>query len=109
MFEKSSAKQILSFYSSSSGFHSAREIRSVRFTRQQPVVMRIRWPNYHKQGGYKVKLSGAVKLAGNQLPATGANTSVLSVPNQGTLRIEMNDGTTQEFNLTRIRKILIQK
>lgn len=111
LFEKTSAKQILSFYGSSSGFHSAREIRSVRFNRQQPVVMRVRWPNSHKQGGYKVKLNGAVKLAVNQfqLPATGTSTSVLNVPNQGTLRIEMEDGTTQEFNLTRIRKILIQK
>ena len=109
LFEKTSAKQILSFYGSSSGFHSDREIRSVRFTRQQPVVMRVRWPNPHKQGGYRVKLGGAVKLAGHQLPATETNTSVLSVPNQRTLRIEIDDGTTQEFNLTRIRRILIHK
>ncbi|MBW4554417.1 MAG: hypothetical protein KME59_00470 [Trichormus sp. ATA11-4-KO1] len=109
LFDTTNAKELLSFRKSSVEFHSAREIRRIQFNKQQPVVMRVRWNHFNKTGGYKVRLDGAVKFANTQSPTTGTNTSVLTVPNQGMLRIEMDDGTTQEFNLNRVRRVLIQQ
>lgn len=84
-------------------------VKRIQLKRRQPLTLRIGNVPLGATGEYRVRLDGAVQLAGAESPASVGQNSVLNVPNQGTLRIELDDGTTQEVNLSRVRRILIQK
>ncbi|NMF63037.1 hypothetical protein DP113_24965 [Brasilonema octagenarum UFV-E1] len=92
---------------------SERKVKRLQFRRQIPVIMRIKPQivsvSRQEIGSYKVQVRGAVNLSGAQSSPAGSSASVLTVPKKGTLRIEMNDGTVQQVDLGRVRRVQVQE
>ncbi len=88
--------------------------RSVRLARRQSLIMRLKFDG--NAGRYRVRLGGVLDL-----PSTYASTDVRYPVNQpsedspakrssgrGTLRVEMDNGSIQEFDLSRVRQVTVQ-
>lgn len=66
-------------------------------TRQRVLLRLTEGTGYG--GNYRIQLAGAVSF---RTTGTGLN-----VPQSGTLRIEFKDGSAQEFDLSRVRRVLV--
>ncbi len=86
---------------------SEKLVKRVVFAKQQQVVLRISKPI--GGGSYRLRISGAVKLASEETGNEGeqSNTAI-ELPKSGTLRIEMSDGSTQEFDLRKVRRAVVK-
>lgn len=106
------AKSLVSLLAQGVDAGSERKVESVRLDRRQTIVLRFKGIRYGSGGGrgtYSIKLDGAVALEG-EATKTG-NTSTddrLGLPAGGTLRIELDDGSAQEINLRRVRRIIVK-
>jgi hypothetical protein len=73
------------------------KVSRITLARKQPLVLLTNI--YDGDGGkYRVRISGPLELAVSA-PASGG------APSHGKLRIEMTDGTIQEIDLTRVRRL----
>lgn len=88
--------------------------RAIRLARRQSVLMRLRFDG--NAARYNVQLGGAMEFGEEPLrrsgtsPRTRAAVSSRNSPSMmqaahGTMRVEMEDGTIQEINLDRVRRI----
>lgn len=107
------AQELLSLRANTPTDASERVIKRLKLDKKQRIEMRILEKNPDSsdrktyQGRYKVELSGAIQLNGNQTTAPNRKNSVINVPSQGKLYIEMKDGTKQELDLNRVRQIYV--
>jgi hypothetical protein len=111
LFDKNS-RSLLSLLAQGVDRGSERMVESVRLGRQQTVVMRLKGIRYGSSGGqgtYMVRLGGAAALEG-KAATDGGNPadSRMGLPTSGTLRIEMSDGSAQEFDLRRVRQVTVK-
>ncbi len=81
---------------------SKRKIQRLQIQRQQTIIMRISRRNRKGAASYRIRVDGSV-----QLPK--ANIRSIQLPTEGMLRLEMNDGTVQEINLSRVRNATVRK
>jgi hypothetical protein len=86
-----------------------RQSVSVTIPTRQKILMRITEGTGYG-GIYSIRLGGAIVLAngsgngsGN---ASGNGGTVVTMPTQGVLRVEFSDGSAQEFDLSRVRRVL---
>jgi hypothetical protein len=97
--------------------NSGQTIDRVNIPRGQPVIMQVTAEK--GSGSYRVRLTGAVKFADSSTPAPAATTPVAAapattdnrlgcIPKSGILRIEMEDGSAQEINLARARRVFVK-
>jgi len=86
---------------------SEKLVKRVVFAKQQQVVLRISKPI--GRGSYRLRISGAVKLVSEETGNEGeqSNTAI-ELPKSGTLRIEMSDGSVQEFDLRKVRRTVVK-
>lgn len=75
-----------------------RQTAKINLPTQQKVLLRITEGTGYG-GNYRIRLDGAVSF--------GTTGTGLKVPQSGTLRIEFKDGSAQEFDLSRVRRILV--
>lgn len=99
-------KELGAFDKFASRNSSEKLVKRVSFAKRQNIILRIKKPI--GDGSYRLRISGAVKLASEE---TGNDESEqtsdrIVLPKNGTLRIEMNDGSAQEFDLRRIRRVV---
>jgi hypothetical protein len=79
---------------------SERKVGRVQIPTRQPLVMRVRLDSNAER--YLVRVEGAVELV-QVGPATEKPSS-----SQGKLRIEMNDGSVQDIDLSHVRRLTIE-
>ena len=106
------AKSLISLLAQGVDAGSERKVESIRLNRRQAVVLRFKGIRYGSSGGqgtYLVRLSGAVAFE-DDAPTVKDNTANdrLGLPASGTLRIEMEDGSAQEINLRRVRRVIVK-
>lgn len=100
-------RQLDSFDVFAAGNASEKSVKRVSFAKPQTVVMRIAKPI--GAGSYRLRIGGAVAL--EKGAATGGGSEAggrMGLPASGTLRIEMNDGSAQEFDLRRVRQVSVK-
>ncbi len=69
----------------------------------------IRYGSSGGQGTYMVRLGGATALKGEAATSVGNQSDGrIDLPKSGTLRIEMSDGSAQEFDLRRVRQVTVK-
>ena len=104
-------RQLDSFDQFAGGNASEKLVKRVSFAKRQTVVMRIAKPI--GGGSYRLRIGGAVAL-GSEAATGGGNSGgsgnpaggSINVPSSGRLRIEMKDGSAQEFDLSRVRRVV---
>ena len=100
-------RELDSFDKFAAGNASEKLVKRVSFAKRQPVVMRIGKPI--GGGSYRLRISGAVALEKGAATDTGdRGDGRMGLPTSGILRLEMSDGTTQEINLSRVRRATIK-
>lgn len=100
-------RQLDSFDQFAAGNASEKLVKRVSFARRQRVVMRIAKPI--GGGSYRLRISGAVALEkGAATDGSSQPDSRMGLPASGTLRIELNDGSAQEFDLRRVRRVTVK-
>lgn len=84
-----------------------RKVARVQVGRRQPLVMRIRMGK--ETGSFRVQLGGAVEIAPPE-SASGNNAfgNRMSLPANGTMVIEMNNGSTREIDLSLVKGVSIK-
>jgi hypothetical protein len=105
------ARPLLSLLAQGVNRGSERKAERVRLNSQQTVVMRLKGIRYGSSGGqgtYMVRLGGAVALEGDATEGGNYAGGRMGLPTSGTLRIELDDGSAQEFNLRRVRQVTVQ-
>ncbi len=86
---------------------SEKLVKTVSFAKRKPVVLRISKPI--GVGSYRLRISGAVTFARDAATDEGEQSnSGIVLPKSGTLRIEMSDGSAQEFDLRRVRRAVVK-
>jgi hypothetical protein len=96
-----------------------RQVERFNLPRAQPVIMQVSVTS--EIARYAVRVSGAVKFADSPTsapaPAAAAPASaapgttdsrLACIPKSGILRIEMEDGSAQEINLARARRMFVK-
>jgi hypothetical protein len=79
---------------------SKRDIKSVKLGTRQTMVMQLKLERGLEQ--YLVRIEGALQL-GKPEQTAGASQS-----SRGKMRIEMSDGSIQEIDLSRVRRITVE-
>jgi hypothetical protein len=98
-------RQLDAFDKFAAGDSSEKEVKRVSFAKRQTVILRIGKPI--GSGTYRLRICGAVAL--DKEAATGSQIDDrMGLPMSGTLRIEMNDGATQEIDLRRVRRVIVK-
>ncbi len=105
----SETKELLSFEVPAYNSTSVREIQRVQIDRKQPIFIRIGRKQSSGSATYRVRVTGAVQPANSQQGTTTESTSSLNLPSQGMLRIEMDNGSVEEINLSRIRRATVRQ
>lgn len=77
-----------------------RKTAKINLPTRQRILLRITEGSGYG-GNYRVRLDGAVAFG------SGTPGAQLQVPQSGTLRIEFKDGSAQEFDLSRVRRVLV--
>jgi len=86
---------------------STREVESFNLDKRQTVVMKLASTGSYN-GSYLIRLEGAVDFEPNDAPARKNSAGGFSedcLPESGTLRFVMRDGTVQEINLNRVQRV----
>lgn len=106
-------KEIDSFNQIVGGGSSEKLVKRMSFAKRQTVIMRV--GKHIGKGSYRLRSSGAVAL-GSETATNGGGTAAgsgsnpagggINVPSSGRLRIEMKDGSAQEFDLSRVRRVV---
>jgi hypothetical protein len=99
-------RELDSFDKFAAGNASEKLVKRVSFAKRQAVVMRIGKPL--GGGSYRLRLSGAVALEKATTDAADQADGRMGLPTSGTLRIEMNDGSAQELDLRRVRRVAVK-
>jgi hypothetical protein len=82
-------------------------VKRVSFAKRQPVVLRISKPI--GGGFYRLRISGAAAFEREAATDKGGQSNDgIELPAKGTLRIEMTDGSAQEFDLRRVRRAVVK-
>ena len=99
-------REIDSFDKFAAGDSSEKLVKRVSFAKRQRVTMRRGKPI--GKGSYRLQISGAVAL--DEAANGGGDWAGdrMGLPAAGTLRIEMTDGSAQEFDLRRVRQVAIK-
>ncbi|HET9530544.1 MAG TPA: hypothetical protein VFQ92_09345 [Blastocatellia bacterium] len=98
-------RQLDAFDKFAAGNSSEKVVKRMSFAKKQPVILRIGKPI--GSGSYRLRISGAIAL--DREAATGNQTDGrMGLPMSGTLRIEMNDGSAQEIDLSRVRRVIVK-
>jgi hypothetical protein len=77
-----------------------RQTAKIKLPTRQKILLRITEGTGYG-GNYRIRLDGAVALG------TGTSGYLLKVPQSGTLRVELNNGSAQEFDLSRVNRVLV--
>ncbi len=80
--------------------NSKRDIQSVKLGTRQPMVMQLKLERGLEQ--YLVRIEGALQQGKPE------QNGGLSQSSRGKMRIEMNDGSIQEIDLSRVRRIFVE-
>ncbi|HVF27971.1 MAG TPA: hypothetical protein VM943_07015 [Pyrinomonadaceae bacterium] len=100
-------RQLDSFDQFAAGNASEKSVKRVSFARRQTVVMRVAKPI--GAGSYRLRIGGAVVLEKGAATGRGnGGDSRMGLPANGTLRIEMNDGSAQEYDLRRVQRVTVK-
>ena len=100
-------RQLDSFDKFAARDSSEKLVKRVSFAKRQTVVMRISKPI--GSGSYQLRISGAVALEKGAATDGGDRADGrMGLPASGTLRIELNDGSAQEFDLRRVRRVTVK-
>ena len=100
-------RELDSFDKFAAGNASEKLVKRVSFAKRQPVIMRIAKPI--GAGSYRLRISGAVALEKEAAADVGERAADrMGLPASGTLRIELNDGSAQEFDLRRVRRVTVK-
>lgn len=106
----SDGESLLKISSRASGMEgSTRKVGRLQITRPQQITMRILGEFGSNEGSasYRVRVSGAVRLSSSQARIVGETSSV-NLPSKGVLRLELDDGTVREIDLSHVRKAVTQ-
>jgi hypothetical protein len=93
---------------------SERVVKSVRLGARQTLTMRLKAMSYgsssgNAKGTFLLRLSGAGVAKSERSGSTDSQADErLGLPASGILRLEMSDGTTQEINLSRVRRVTVK-
>jgi hypothetical protein len=96
---------------------SQRHVEKVSVPRAQPVILQV--VTFDSTANWSVRIAGAATFAdGNEAPPQRARDAAVPpptpdnrlacIPKNGFLRIEMEDGSAQEVNLTRVRRVFLK-
>lgn len=100
-------RQLDSFDKFAAGNASEKLVKRMSFARRQTIVMRVAKPI--GSGSYRLRISGAVRLANGSATGVGNESAGrMDLPTSGTLRIEMNNGSAQEYDLRRVRRVTVK-
>lgn len=107
------ARQLVSLLAQGVDAGSERKVETVRLNRRETVIMRLKGIRYGSSGGrgtYSIQLDGAVAIESEKTPNAGADSTDdrMGLPSSGILRIEMEDGSAQEINLRRVRRVIVK-
>ena len=81
--------------------------RSVRLPRRQSLVMRLKFDG--NAGRYRVRLGGALDVPSTYpVNSPPADAPARRPSGRGTLRVEMDNGSIQEFDLDRVRQVTVR-
>ncbi|MBA2340972.1 MAG: hypothetical protein H0V88_11290 [Pyrinomonadaceae bacterium] len=81
--------------------------RRIRLVRRQNMIMRLKFDGNAER--FRVRLGGAIDLPYASVDARDpVDVPVRSTSTRGTLRIEMDNGSIQEFNLDRVRQVTVR-
>jgi hypothetical protein len=93
---------------------SERVVKSVRLGSRQTLIMRVKAMSYGSSSG-NAKGTFLVRLSGAGAPKSETSGSIdsqaderLGLPTSGILRLEMSDSTTQEINLSQVRRASVK-
>jgi hypothetical protein len=108
LLDNDAAKSLASSYVQADGpGQSGRDVQTVKLDSRQNVVLLLRQNS--GKGTYAVGFSGTA--VSDAKPAIAPNTQVsnrFGLPNTGTLRIELADGSSQEFDLSLVKLVSIK-
>jgi hypothetical protein len=109
LLDSTASKSIIccEFAQADSAGKSGRNIKSVKLAKRQTVVLHLT-VGKTGTGTYRVRLGGAVAAGGSTASGDNQTDNRLGLPTSGILRLEMSDGTTQEINLSRVRRVTIK-
>jgi len=100
-------KELDAFDKFAGGNSSEKLVKRVVFAKRQPVILRIKKPI--GAGSYRLRISGTVTLVKKTATDEGNQSdSRMGLPTSGTLRLEMSDGSAQEFDLRRVRRVVLK-
>ena len=85
------------------------QTRSVRLPRRQALIMRLKFDG--NAGRYRVRLGGPLDLSSTYASSDvryPADAPAKRSSGRGTLRVEMDNGSIQEFDLDRVRQVTVR-
>lgn len=100
-------------FAQADGGGTGRAVKSVRLSKRQTVMLHV--TNGPIGGGtFRVRIAGAAVFAAAprtevQVADGGGRGNPIAVPANGRLRIEMTDGSAQEFDLRRVRNVAVRQ
>jgi hypothetical protein len=114
LFDKNARSVISGLMAQGIDRGSERVVKSVRLGARQTLIMRLKAMSYGSSSG-NAKGTFLVRLSGAGAPKSETSGSIdsqaderLGLPASGILRLEMSDGTTQEINLSRVRRASVK-
>lgn len=111
LLNKDGAKSLASSYAqANSPGQSGRDIQTVKLESRQTVLLLLRQSS--GKGTYAVRLGGdAVNTptAVPEVPKISQLSNRMGLPQIGTLRIESNDGSVQEFDLSHVKLVSVKQ
>jgi hypothetical protein len=114
LFDKNAGSVLSGLLAQGINRGSERVVKSVRLGSRQTLIMRLKAMSYGSSSG-NAKGTFLVRLSGAGAPKNGTTGSIdsqaderLGLPTSGILRLEMSDGTTQEINLSRVRRASVK-
>lgn len=92
------------------GGGTGRAVKTVKLAKQQTVILHT--TNGPVGGGsFNIRIAGAANFAsiGKSDNVNISESNQISVPANGKLRVELTDGSAQEFDLRRVRRVTVRQ
>ena len=89
---------------------TGRAVKSVKLPKQQTVILHT--TNGPVGGGsFNIRITGAATFASvaKSDSVAASDSNQISVPATGKLRVELTDGSAQEFDLRRVRRVTVRQ